>query len=90
MDTDVISVVDLPIKLRELHPKTASAHEVLGIKISASVEEKMSLKESLEQAEKAAILNALSQAENNVTRAAKMLQVPRQTLQYKLKKLDIK
>ncbi len=90
MDTEVISVVDLPIKLRELRFESGSVPQTLGVSLAKSVQGDVSLKESLEQAERAAILRALEHSGNNVTRAAKMLQVPRQTLQYKLKKLNIK
>lgn len=46
-----------------------------------------SLKEILEKKEQELILDALRRTENNITHAAELLQIPRQTLQYKLKKL---
>ncbi|KAB3532461.1 sigma-54 interaction domain-containing protein [Alkaliphilus serpentinus] len=49
-----------------------------------------SLREVLIEAERKAIASAIKEAEGNVTNAAKALQIPRQTLQYKMKKLKIK
>lgn len=46
-----------------------------------------SLKEILEKKEQELILDALRRTENNITHAADLLQIPRQTLQYKIKKL---
>ena len=46
-----------------------------------------SLKEILENKEQELILDALRRTENNITHAADLLQIPRQTLQYKIKKL---
>lgn len=49
-----------------------------------------SLRKSLEAAEKKAIEEALLQVRGNVTLAAQHLQIPRQTLQYKMAKHSIK
>lgn len=49
-----------------------------------------SLREVLKEAERKAIISALQEGGGNVTNAAKALQIPRQTLQYKMKKLKIK
>ena len=48
-----------------------------------------SLKEILENKEKELILDALRRTENNITHAADLLQIPRQTLQYKIKKMPV-
>jgi arginine utilization regulatory protein len=48
------------------------------------------LKERLKEAEKAYILEALTITKYNVSKAAELLEVPRQTLQSKIKKLNIK
>lgn len=45
-----------------------------------------SLKEILERKEQELILDALRRTENNITHAADLLQIPRQTLQYKIRK----
>ncbi|WP_242877021.1 sigma-54 interaction domain-containing protein [Alkaliphilus peptidifermentans] len=49
----------------------------------------LSLRKSLEIAEEDSIKNALKEVRGNVTSAAKILQIPRQTLQYKIKKYNI-
>ena len=46
-----------------------------------------SLKEILEHKEQELILDALRRTDNNITHAADLLQIPRQTLQYKMKKI---
>lgn len=48
------------------------------------------LEVSLQRYEKEIIALALEKVDYNVSKAAKLLNVPRQTLQYKIKKLDIK
>ncbi|WP_050615298.1 sigma-54 interaction domain-containing protein [Bacillus testis] len=47
-----------------------------------------SLREALKEKEQELIKSAISQAGGNVQKAARMLQIPRQTLQYKLKRLE--
>lgn len=80
MDSDLIEVNDLPIKLRDLY-------NVEDVQVPHSLGSQVySLKESMERAEKYAIEQALESSGGNVTKAAKLLSVPRQTLQYKLKK----
>lgn len=46
----------------------------------------MSLRDRLEEAEKNYIMEALVISNNNVTKASELLDIPRQTLQYKIKK----
>lgn len=46
----------------------------------------LSLKEILERTEQELIQDALRRTENNITHAAELLQIPRQTLQYKIRK----
>jgi arginine utilization regulatory protein len=48
--------------------------------------EKFSLREQLHRYEHNLISKAMEQADGNIQQAAKLLQIPRQTLQYKLKK----
>jgi len=83
MDSERIEVLDLPIKLRELH-KDLEQSIVGGIQT-----EVYSLKESMALAEKHAVEQAMRSAGGNITQASKFLKVPRQTLQYKLKKYDV-
>lgn len=49
--------------------------------------ENLSLIEILENKEKELIKDALRRTENNITHAADLLQIPRQTLQYKIRKI---
>ncbi len=53
-------------------------------------EEKLGLNNILEGKEKDLITEALENWDYNITRAAEELKIPRQTLQYKIKKLNIK
>lgn len=48
-----------------------------------------SLDKQLQKYEKDIILSALKKTNNNISKAAKLLCIPRQTLQYKIKKLNI-
>lgn len=52
--------------------------------------ERLTLKEALQRREKEIIEEALSSCGGNITKAAKILGIPRQTLQYKLRKFGIK
>ncbi|MGM7680544.1 sigma-54 interaction domain-containing protein [Cytobacillus sp. Hm23] len=47
------------------------------------------LREVLSQTEKTMIESAIQTAQGNIQQAAKMLQIPRQTLQYKMKKFNL-
>ncbi|MFL6517366.1 MAG: sigma-54 interaction domain-containing protein [Bacillus sp. (in: firmicutes)] len=69
---------DLPSMLRHL-PSTTTTNNV-GM-------ESLSLRKNIETLEKDLILNALELSEGNINQAAKLLEIPRQTLQYKLKKI---
>ncbi|QCJ45240.1 PAS domain S-box protein [Bacillus sp. S3] len=70
---------DLPIMLRQ-HPSQT--------KVKSSPLEGLSLRKNLEAVEKSLIMNALEESEGNINQAAKLLEIPRQTLQYKLKKMN--
>lgn len=52
--------------------------------------ESKSFQELLEENERSIILDAMKLWENNISKAAEYLNIPRQTLQYKLKKFHIK
>lgn len=56
---------------------------------SGQIQELVSLKEHLEKEEQKWIKQAIDQTKGNVKQAAKALKIPRQTLQYKLKKYGI-
>lgn len=72
-DGDTISVEDLPIKFRKFVRENQD----------------LSLNGILEVKEKELIEDALQESEGNITRAAEILRIPRQTLQYKIKKFQI-
>ena len=49
--------------------------------------ESLSLRKNIEELEKELIDNALELTDGNINQAAKLLEIPRQTLQYKMKKI---
>lgn len=66
---------------------TIELSDLLELDNSVKNDEKpLSLRERLEQSEKGYIMEALVLSNNNVTRASEILDIPRQTLQYKIKK----
>ncbi len=75
-DSEIIHVEDLPPKFQDYRREREDLEE-------------KSLKHILEEKERALIVQAIHQADDNITRAAELLQIPRQTLQYKIKKLRI-
>lgn len=74
------------IRLMDL-PATIAKHEIKDEFIIKS--DDLNLKRALEQVEKQMIGKAMEASNDNITRAAKILGLPRQTLQYKLKRLEI-
>ncbi|MDQ0271980.1 sigma-54 interaction domain-containing protein [Cytobacillus purgationiresistens] len=75
---DTLCEADLPIMLKQ---QTRN-------RTSDAVEESMSLRERIAGIEKDLIETALLKTEGNILKAAKLLEIPRQTLQYKLQKLE--
>ena len=71
---------DLPSILRRL-PVTSPAIS------NSDPKESLSLRKNIEELEKKLISNALDLSEGNINQAAKLLEIPRQTLQYKIKKI---
>jgi len=88
VEGEILREEDFPESLRR---RWANLPPVQEQSISAQGEELPfgSLKERLEQEECSWILRALQQSNGNVMQAAQLLQIPRQTLQYKMKKYDI-
>lgn len=79
LDGKTIRLVDLP-------------KNIAGHKIEEEIsfrQDDLELKTALEQVEKQLIERAIETSEENITQAAKKLGLPRQTLQYKIKKLGI-
>lgn len=74
-DIKTIEVEDLPYKFKKYKKETIND---------------LSLTEILETTEKEIIKEALMKVDNNITKAAEILGIPRQTLQYRLQKLNLK
>jgi arginine utilization regulatory protein len=71
---------DLPSILRRLpvtSPAISNSDPIMSL----------SLRKNIEDLEKKLISNALDLSEGNINQAAKLLEIPRQTLQYKIKKI---
>ncbi len=81
-DGDIIDSKCLPYYLSEIYKKSESAQQ--------EDHEIKSLKEALADMERNLIEKALKKSDGNVTKAADMLDVPRQTLQYKIGKYNIR
>lgn len=77
-ETGRLKYGDLPVMLKQ-HSGP--------IKGKVTQTECLSLRRSIEAVEKRLIMNALDLADGNVNQAAKLLEIPRQTLQYKMKKV---
>lgn len=73
---EFLSEEDLPVILKQYQSPTKEHHQ-----------KNLSLRKNLEEVEKQLIMNALDQAKGNINQASKLLDIPRQTLQYKLKKI---
>jgi arginine utilization regulatory protein len=74
-DDEILEVKDLPIMMKQL---TAG---------NENSDNNLSLRKNLEELEKKLIHTALDLSTGNVKQAAELLEIPRQTLQYKIKKL---
>lgn len=75
-----LTIEHLPFMLKESLKKKDANEPII---------ENLSLRECVEQLEKNLIKKALVDTDGNIFQAAKLLQIPRQTLQYKKKKYDI-
>lgn len=73
-DTDIIEVDHLPLRL-----KRTECHDI-----------NKSLRDTLEEVERNLILEALEKTYFNISQAAEILKIPRQTLQYKISKYNLK
>jgi arginine utilization regulatory protein len=80
MDGDVITVDCLPVYFDKFSKR--SLKKEIDI-------QNVPLKEALENLEIEMIKNALNEGDGNISHAAERLQIPRQTLQYKIKKHKI-
>jgi arginine utilization regulatory protein len=77
-EAEQLKYEDLPSMLRHL-PSTTPNNNVFT--------EGLTLRKNIEELEKRLIKNALDLSEGNINQAAKLLEIPRQTLQYKIKKI---
>lgn len=74
-DEEILQMKDLPIMMKQ------------QAVINENLEKDLSLRRNVEELEKQLIDSALQLSEGNINQAAKLLEIPRQTLQYKLKKM---
>ncbi len=76
-DIDIIELKNLPHKFQNHNRDPLQASQG------------KSLKDILEETERQLIQTALKTTNNNITKSSQQLQIPRQTLQYKIKKLKL-
>jgi arginine utilization regulatory protein len=74
-DDEILQIKDLPIMMKQ----QAAGNE--------NSENNLSLRKNVEELEKQLIETALDLSAGNIKQAAKLLDIPRQTMQYKIKKL---
>jgi arginine utilization regulatory protein len=87
-ENNIISKSDLPDYFKLKHKKTNAA-EIEELKTD-NISSSMSLSEQVEYFERKVIINALKKYDCNISKTSKKLGLPRQTLYYKMDKLDIK
>jgi arginine utilization regulatory protein len=80
-DGEVIREEHLPFQFKYIQ------NSKKDIAIDSSITQPLEV--TLQNYEKEIITSALEKVDNNVSKAAKLLNIPRQTLQYKIKKLNI-
>ncbi|MDF2616015.1 MAG: domain S-box protein [Sedimentibacter sp.] len=79
-DGELIREEHLPFQFKNYHPIYSSS-------LDTSVIQPLNV--AVDKVEREIIISALEQTDYNIAKAAKLINVPRQTLQYKIKKLDI-
>lgn len=79
-DGDLIREEHLPFQFKNFQPDSSYSMDTSVIQ---------PLNVAVEKVEKEIIISALEQTDYNISKAAKLINVPRQTLQYKIKKLEI-
>ncbi len=84
VEGDIIEVDDLPYYLQHVPSGNHRVVQPTGLPMHLGV----SLPEALQRVEEQMIREALAETDGNIMQAAKRLGIPRQTLQYKLAKLD--
>ncbi|WML50682.1 sigma 54-interacting transcriptional regulator [Neobacillus sp. PS3-34] len=76
---DMLVFKDLPVMLKQHLPVSLGQDEQ---------DDSLSLRENLKSMEKKLIEKAMGMTGNNINQAAKLLEIPRQTLQYKIQKYN--
>jgi len=84
VDGETIEIIDLPYNLKNYFEK----HHVKANAFDGRIQHD-GLVQSLEAAERAFIEQALKDSSGNTAGAARILKIPRQTLQYKMKKFEL-
>jgi DNA-binding NtrC family response regulator len=94
--TDIVTLVDLPERLRET-PEVEPAPAVVSAppvpsdpSLDASIDYKQRLRREMQRYETQLIVDALTRAGGNVTAAAQALKIPVRTLTHKMQSLGIK
>ena len=82
----ISSIYDIDIIREEHLPQNFNEKSSTGNFNNGKIEP---LNKALERKEKELILTALNKTDGNVSKAAELLEIPRQTLQYRIKKMDI-
>lgn len=77
---DIVREEHLPFQFKNYHKNNNYSLDTSSIQ---------HLNVAVEQVEREIIISALEQTDYNISKAAKLINVPRQTLQYKIKKLEI-
>ena len=84
----VLTTKNLPVYLKEVINTNYGSIENISNKEN-SIDFKISLKEMMNKTEREYISRALTFCNGNISRAAEILDLPRQTLKYRIDKLDI-
>ena len=85
VDGDLIQIADLPYNLKRFYDST----HVASVGADYSVSHEQGLVEELETVEARLIQEALKKSDHNIAKASRLLKIPRQTLQYKIKKFNL-
>uniref|UniRef100_UPI000C25A53E sigma-54 interaction domain-containing protein n=1 Tax=Mycobacteroides abscessus TaxID=36809 RepID=UPI000C25A53E len=83
VEGDTIEVDDLPFYLQHV-----PSGKRIGNQTALTFQSGVSLPETIQRVEEQMIREALAETDGNIMQAAKRLGIPRQTLQYKIAKLD--
>ena len=88
-ESDILTAESLPLYIGEFCNPSMQPETAVHMNECEAVSPRRPLREILEQTEKDCILDALSCCGGNITKAAEMLCLPRQTLKFRMDKLNI-